>query len=363
MREPFAAEMLSLAASVTDDMRWRVALQRLAGWLGASGLAVISRHRGDVAWVGHAVPDADVRATRQRLTAGNAPLPVPARGPRPDAGPASGAACLHEPAASGGTSHVVLMQDDGQVQAAVHLHVVPGAPALGEAAQHEFVGLAPHLTALHALALRIATMEAGERRAAHLGLADGHAWVLLDAGAAIVDLNDGARDILAARDGLREDASRIHVMSARDAGRWSRALKQQLEGDLPKASTLVRVGRPTGRKPYALFIDRVPGGPGGLLPAAPLVHVRIVDLEAEPLVPHALLRQLHGLTAAEAQVVARLAGGDTSESAAQRLGISPHTVRHHLERIFAKTGVHRQSDLVRLVYAPFVAADFRAPPA
>jgi DNA-binding CsgD family transcriptional regulator len=62
-----------------------------------------------------------------------------------------------------------------------------------------------------------------------------------------------------------------------------------------------------------------------------------------------VLGHLYDLTPAESRVVALLLEGNSIEGAAERLAIRPLTARTHLKRVFQKTGVTRQSDLVRLV--------------
>jgi len=54
------------------------------------------------------------------------------------------------------------------------------------------------------------------------------------------------------------------------------------------------------------------------------------------------------LTPAETRVLANLLGGRTLAETAATLGIAPTTAKSHLENIFAKTGVARQADLMRL---------------
>ncbi|HEX5182606.1 MAG TPA: PAS domain-containing protein [Allosphingosinicella sp.] len=61
------------------------------------------------------------------------------------------------------------------------------------------------------------------------------------------------------------------------------------------------------------------------------------------------LRRLYGLTAAEAELAIVLAGGVTLAEAARRRGIKLSTTRTQLLSILQKLGIHRQSDLVRLV--------------
>ncbi|WP_375392262.1 helix-turn-helix transcriptional regulator [uncultured Sphingomonas sp.] len=67
-------------------------------------------------------------------------------------------------------------------------------------------------------------------------------------------------------------------------------------------------------------------------------------------VPNAdLLRLLFDLTPAEARLARLLVEGQALGSTGRSLGITDATARVHLRRIFAKTGVTRQAELVRLL--------------
>lgn len=59
-----------------------------------------------------------------------------------------------------------------------------------------------------------------------------------------------------------------------------------------------------------------------------------------------IMRELYGLSAAEARVASALAYGSTPREAAEGLGVSLHTVRTHLRNLFAKTGTRCQNGLV-----------------
>jgi DNA-binding CsgD family transcriptional regulator len=54
------------------------------------------------------------------------------------------------------------------------------------------------------------------------------------------------------------------------------------------------------------------------------------------------------LTSAEGRLVAQLVKGRELADAAERLGVSVHTARSQLKSVFAKTGTHRQAELVAL---------------
>jgi len=61
------------------------------------------------------------------------------------------------------------------------------------------------------------------------------------------------------------------------------------------------------------------------------------------------LRAHYGVTAAEARLARALCDGCSLQEAAQRLGVSLHTVRSQLKQLFEKTGTNRQAALVLLL--------------
>jgi DNA-binding CsgD family transcriptional regulator len=63
----------------------------------------------------------------------------------------------------------------------------------------------------------------------------------------------------------------------------------------------------------------------------------------------AALAKLFGLTPAEAAFAVLLGDGLTLDEAAAEQSIARNTARAHLRSIFAKTGVSRQTQLVRLI--------------
>ena len=61
------------------------------------------------------------------------------------------------------------------------------------------------------------------------------------------------------------------------------------------------------------------------------------------------LRELYALTAGEARLASWLLQGKSVEEAAAAMGITVNTARAYLKRIYNKTGVRRQPELVRLL--------------
>jgi DNA-binding CsgD family transcriptional regulator len=102
--------------------------------------------------------------------------------------------------------------------------------------------------------------------------------------------------------------------------------------------------------------------PGRTLPmvvrGAPTAHstesrLAIVFVGDPRSLPHDnVLSDLHGLTRAEARLALELLRGNSLAEAARHLGVTRNTVKSQLQRIFEKTGVTRQSELVRLLMDP-----------
>ncbi|WP_417457680.1 helix-turn-helix transcriptional regulator [Kordiimonas sp.] len=83
-----------------------------------------------------------------------------------------------------------------------------------------------------------------------------------------------------------------------------------------------------------------------------------VEVPSKP--PYHLLMEQFGLTRSQAKLAAALYDGTHLKMAAHQLGISYGTARAHLLRVFEKTGVHRQVELVRLLQdSRFVAYSHR----
>ncbi len=77
------------------------------------------------------------------------------------------------------------------------------------------------------------------------------------------------------------------------------------------------------------------------------------------------LCQLHGLSRVESRLISHLIGGLTITEAAVEMRIKVETARAYLKQIFAKTGMHRQTDLVTLMtrYLRAIRGDFDFQPA
>ena len=86
-----------------------------------------------------------------------------------------------------------------------------------------------------------------------------------------------------------------------------------------------------------------------IAPFAASVAVFTQNPAEVPLMPGEAFAKLYRLTGGELRVLLVLARGVGAKEAADILGISEATVRTHLQRMFAKTGTSRQSELLQLL--------------
>jgi DNA-binding CsgD family transcriptional regulator len=161
-----------------------------------------------------------------------------------------------------------------------------------------------------------------EARALRKGLAaSGHHFVLADAAGRMLGSSHGAMDRLRTYFPLHASASLLAAIVDPD-----RRPCQQRNG--VQAEVVQRDGR--------WLVIRVLSGPAST--------PRLVLLEASPPV-----RLLHlGLTEREREVATLATSGRTNGEIAEALVVSAHTVKKHLEHVYAKLGVHTRTELASL---------------
>lgn len=114
--------------------------------------------------------------------------------------------------------------------------------------------------------------------------------------------------------------------------------------------SIVAVRRPSGKRPLTLVIRSVQAVASPTAdPASPTALVFILDPEFPVETAESELRQLYGLTSTEACLANLLMEGKTLDDCCESLGIRRSTARTHLQHLFEKVGVQRQSELVSLL--------------
>jgi len=111
--------------------------------------------------------------------------------------------------------------------------------------------------------------------------------------------------------------------------------------------SLAHPGRPRHRFGFLIARSEFPPGLLSVAGSAELALFIAQDDGGQRL--ESAVQASFGLTAAEVDVTMKLASGLTLKEAAQDLEISVNTARNHLQSVFDKSGINRQSDLVMVV--------------
>jgi DNA-binding CsgD family transcriptional regulator/PAS domain-containing protein len=209
--------------------------------------------------------------------------------------------------------------------------------------------LAPHIGQAFLLTDQLqASMERDERLR---GLLDSLCFgiVLCGVDGRVQWVNRQATALLVPGAALCLQGDHLYGRSAQD----TRLLLSALSGALRAGSQRVGYLR-LGEGTRALHVAIRPGDD----PASLMLVVSSASGALE--LPAGALESLFGLTPTEARLLGAIATGSTVEEYAQLRGVSVGTARVQLKQIQAKTGQHRQSDLVRLVLSS-AAAHLSAP--
>lgn len=186
------------------------------------------------------------------------------------------------------------------------------------------------------------------------------ATFVLDENGTVVQMNPVAREILDSNDGLKLVGGRLEATypsDNRELLRLVRGAFQQARQsrDAPYAAEAMSISRPSGQVSLGVVVELIPtqqllDGKG-----KPTVVVYVRDAVSRSLVSNVVTSQLYNLTPAETALALELANGLSLEEASETLNIRRNTARAHLRSIFSKTGVRRQTELVRIMLNSVVA--------
>lgn len=230
----------------------------------------------------------------------------------------------------------------------------PGAPRFGSVAAQRFACLAPHLARADAMRQHIARLEQQQALAASVLDRFETALCVVDAAGRILIANRAADLLFAAAGPLQVHGGFVRPRHDGLRTWWPRALKDAC-GTPPRARATRlppdRGGITAAAAGWSLWLLPLPAGhalrDGRAEPCALLVGGR-----ASRAVPaqtyQAALREVYGLTPAEADWLAALASGETAAAFAQRRGVSIHTVRSQTAALLGKLGCRSQLELAAL---------------
>jgi DNA-binding CsgD family transcriptional regulator len=251
---------------------------------------------------------------------------------------------------------VSLPEDDGSL---IMMGVFRGKQGtrFDEEDVEQFGELIPHLKQAVTLSEHLARLSAATRMAFEAldGVAIG--ILLVDEHARLVHANAAAKRIIDLADGLSVSNGTLRLNSTDEDARLRRdvwdAIAKARAGEAGGGEALA-VKRPSGNEPFPLLVAALWGNHlrhGLARPDRPLAILFVTNPEEPHEAPAELLRRLFGLTPAEARICERMVLGRAVEETASELCVAAETVRVHLKRVFAKTGVSRQAELVAKILA------------
>jgi DNA-binding CsgD family transcriptional regulator len=209
----------------------------------------------------------------------------------------------------------------------------------------------PHLKRATASFCRFAAAES--ERSFYVGVLDrlGVGVLFLDPASRILSANNMARAILAEQDGTGDIGGRLqihHAAVARIVHAAIRSVCDESSNDNAPPARVIRIDRPSGRPPLGLIVKSMPAPYQLQAPIRRCAVVLISDPDRADDSHAKSLAEFWGLTPAESALAVHLIRGDNLDMASASLGIRRNTARAQLRSIFAKTDVHRQSDLARI---------------
>lgn len=232
------------------------------------------------------------------------------------------------------------------------------APPFGDAEFDLVAEILPHLARALQLYRTIRNSEGRHEALSEIMDRLPEAIFLVDRHGVVLASNGSARAIARQNDGLFLVDDRISL--ARPSEQASlRALIAEAGKDPPSGPrrpdrpaggvSTMSATRPSGRQALPIVVTPVlcRSGTEGSPAAVAAVITKDAENSASVLAPN--LATAFDLTPGEARLAGLIADGFNVLEAAKALGITRNTARTHLKRIYAKTSVHSQADLVRLL--------------
>jgi DNA-binding CsgD family transcriptional regulator/PAS domain-containing protein len=260
------------------------------------------------------------------------------------------------------TAGAVVMRDPRRIGTFGVQRPRRGGP-FGEGELARLRGVLPHLRRAFQISRQLAAGEV--ERQAMLALLERlpTGVLLLDEHRRVVFLNRRAESILAAGDGLTMTAQGLQVTAPGLQPALERLIQEAVETGAGRGSGsggALALPAGAGHDSYQVLVaplrtNRVRMDVGReRICAALFVQLR----NAQPALSMEVLRDLFGLTPAEARVAVALVHGRKPEEIAAASDTSRFTVRAQLSSIYEKLGVHRQAEVVqRVLSSPAVLSD------
>lgn len=176
----------------------------------------------------------------------------------------------------------------------------------------------------------------------------------------IMEINEEAARILAEKDGIWRTGNSLKAANRSENQELQRLIREAIHGGVSDSSEplteATSITRQFDRGRLGIVVRSIPMGPWSETMQRPAAAVFLRDPDYNSAQPSQdVVRRVFGLTRMEAALAVLLAKGQSLDDAAEELGVRRNTARTHLRSIFGKTGVSRQTMLVRMILKSVVS--------
>lgn len=184
------------------------------------------------------------------------------------------------------------------------------------------------------------------------------ATIFLDQSGRVLRTNAVAEQLLQAADGLSCLRGRLRAAAPAEQLRLQQLIAAALSPaaqPMPRLAEAMSITRRAGGGHLSLMVQPMARGAAleGERRAAAVIFLR--DHEQVHRAPEEVVRQVFRLTPAETALAMQLLKGLSLEQSAAALHVTRNTARTHLSRIFAKLGVRRQTEMMRVLLGSVVS--------
>lgn len=227
-----------------------------------------------------------------------------------------------------------------------------GARRFGKKESALIEALLPHLERAVRLHTRLNRTE--RERAVYAGAVEqlAVATIILDELGKVVSSNRSADQLLASKEGVSLTGGSLSFADKKTADEFKQLMSEVMNSrrlSVPVAVAALHIPRTSGMSDLGMVARVVNSAAAVDGSSIPSVALFFSDPD-QALESHVkVIARLFSLTPTEANLAMLLANGLTLDEASEQLGVSRNTTRTHLRAVFAKTGVTRQTGLVRLI--------------
>ncbi len=210
--------------------------------------------------------------------------------------------------------------------------------------------LRPHIQRAFAMTQKLSDLGLKDRDVSAALETSPHALIVLDPTGFLRRMNLKAERLLAARAGLYLKHGFVSALDSATARQFDALIAAAGTGDIEHrqaGSMLLR--SPAQSSPLSVTVAPVRSERMATVMNGRSVIVCITDLAVAAQISAPDLQRLFGVTAAEARVALAVANAASAREIAETLGLSFHTVRHHIQSLIDKTGVKSKAELTALL--------------